>query len=166
MVEKDKITEEKVKFSGIFEFKDTYQFVYNWLVDEDYTVEEEKYSETISGDTKGIEINWKATKKVSDYFRNEIKLGWRIIGMSNVEVEKNGKKIKMNKGNIELKIVGSLSRDYMGKWDSNASMKFLRGGYDKYIIEGTMKGYNGKVFGDVSMIAEQLKAFLAIEGLK
>ncbi|MEA3329562.1 MAG: hypothetical protein U9Q06_02350 [Nanoarchaeota archaeon] len=166
MVEKDKITLEKIKRAGIFDFKETYQFVYRWLTEEDYDVEEEKYQETAKGDTKDIEIMWVCKKKVSDYFRLNLKLGWRVLGLKKIEVEKDGKRIKMDDGSFEVKITGTLERDYENKWDKNPSMKFLRGIYDKFIIEGTKKGYENKVFGDVEELSEQIKAFLAITGLK
>ncbi len=166
MVEKDKITEEKVKRSGIFDFKDTYQFAYRWLRDEDYDVEEKKYIEDVGADSKKVEIKWEATKKITDYFKIELKLDWRVLGLVNVEVEKDGKKIKTNKGGFELKISGTLIRDYQSSWDRNPMYKFLRGIYDKYIILGTVKKYEMKVFTEVETLAEEIKAFLTIEGMK
>ena len=106
MAEKEKIFEQKVKMSGLFDFKEVYQFVYRWLVEEKYDVEEQKYSEEVTGDSKKIEIVWEANKKISDYFKNQMKLAWRIIGMKSVEVEKNGKKVKTNQGTFEVKISG------------------------------------------------------------
>ncbi len=166
MSEKDKIIEQKVKRSGVFDFKEVYQFVYRWLNEEDYTVEERKYIEEVTGDAKKVEIQWIATKKVSDYFKNEMKLGWRIIGMTSVEVEQDGKKVKMNKGNFELKITGNLVKDWGSTWEKSPFMKFLRGTYDRYIIEGRIKHYEIKLYTDVDDLTEQLKAFLTVEGMK
>ncbi|OIO41325.1 hypothetical protein COX97_01885 [Candidatus Pacearchaeota archaeon CG_4_10_14_0_2_um_filter_05_32_18] len=166
MVEKDKIITEKVKRSGIFNFKDVYQFTYRWFVDEGYDVEEQKYIENVAGDSKDIEIKWVATKKVSDYFQNEIKSDWRIIGMTDVEVEKEGRKIKANKGTFEVKFTGNLKKDYEGSWEKSAMMKFLRGVYERYVIEARVKEREEKIIKDVEEILEQVKAFLTIEGMK
>lgn len=166
MAEKDKVAETKVKWSGLFDFKDVYQFAYRWLDEEDYFIEEKKYIEEVTGDSKKIEIVWIAQKKISDYFKYEQKLAWRILGMTTVEVEKNGKKIKMNKGSFEVKITSTLVKDYASTWETNPSMKFLRGIYDKFIIESRIKTYEIKCFKDGEELAEQLKAFLTIEGMK
>jgi len=166
MVEKDKIITEKVKRSGIFNFKDVYQFTYRWFVDEGYDVEEQKYIENVAGDSKDIEIKWVATKKVSDYFQNEIKSDWRIIGMTDVEVEKEGRKIKANKGTFEVKFTGNLKKDYEGSWEKSAMMKFLRGVYERYVIEARVKEREEKIIKNVEEILEQVKAFLTIEGMK
>ncbi|MEK6873329.1 MAG: hypothetical protein AABW91_00640 [Nanoarchaeota archaeon] len=166
MVEKDKIITEKVKRSGIFNFKDVYQFTHRWFIEEGYDVEEQRYVETVTGDSKDVEIKWIATKKVSDYFKNEVKSEWRILGMVDVEVEREGKKIKANKGSFEVKFTGNLLKDYEGSWERSPMMKFLRGIYDKYLIEARVKQREQKVVDDVEEILEQVKAFLTIEGMK
>jgi len=166
MAEKDKITQTKIKRVGIFHFKDVYQFIYNWFIQEDYDVDEDKYTETVDGDSKTLEIKWTATKKISDYFKNEMKLVWRILRMTNVEVEKDGRKVKMNQGAFQVKITGSLIKDYEGRWDASPIMKFLRGVYDRYIIEGRIERYQIKLFSGVEELAEEIKGFLTIEGMK
>ena len=80
-MEKDKVFSGKIKQSGIFKFKDLYEFIYDFLMGENYDVFEDKYVEKISGDSKDVEINWKATREISDYFRFEIKADWVILGM-------------------------------------------------------------------------------------
>jgi len=166
MAEKDKVTENKMKRDGVFNFKDTYKFIYNWLNEEGYDVSEDKYQEAISGDSKNIEIKWTAFKKVSDYFKFEVVLSWRVIGLVSVEAEKNGKKIKANKGSFELKVKGTIIKDYEGRWETKPAMKFLRGVYDRYIIKGRIDQYEGKLIKDVSDLIEETKAFLTIEGMK
>src|SRR3989344_4579548 len=118
MSEKDKITSQKVKYNGIF------------------------------------------------YFRNEIKLKYIIVGLKSVEVEKDGKRVKSNSGTLEINFTGTLIKDYQSTWEKNPTMKFLRGVYDRYIVEGTIEKYEIKLFGDVEDLAEQMKSFLAIEGRK
>ena len=166
MSEKDKVIEEKVKYNGIFDWRETYQFIHRWLIEEGYKVEEHKYQEQIQGDEKNIEIKWIAEKNISDYFRNEIKMTFRIYGLKKVEVEKNGKRVKINEGGFEVGITGSLVKDYQSTWENNPSMKFLRGVYDKYIIEGTVKKYSKALFNDVQDLSDQIKAFLSIEARK
>ncbi len=166
MAEKDKITETKVKWSGLFDFKETYQFMHRWLSDQDYWIEEKKYLEEISGDAKKIEIKWTASKKISDYFKFEIKLDWRIIGMTSVEVDQGGKKVKMNKGSFECKFSSTLIKDWAGAWDATPMQKFMRGIYERFIIEGRIRSYEDKLYGEMDEAAEQLKAFLTIEGKK
>jgi len=164
MVEKDTIFKGKLKQKGIFNFKDFYEFLYDYLIDENYDVFENKYVEKIEGDSKNLEIDWKATKEVSDYFRFEIQAYWIVLGMKKVKVKKDGKEVSMDSGTLEVKFTANLQKDYENRWENNAFLKFLRGIYDRYIIRTRIDDYGLKVFEEINEVIAQAKSFLAIEG--
>ncbi|MDD5191638.1 MAG: hypothetical protein PHH54_02045 [Candidatus Nanoarchaeia archaeon] len=166
MAEKDTVFSGKIKQKAIFHFKDFYGFTYDWLVGEGYKVTEKVYSEEISGDAKKIEIEWEAKKKVSDYFRFVIQVRWMILGLKNVEVQREGKKLKMNSGQVELKVKGVLVKDYEHKWEDYPVWKFLRGMYDRYIIRSRIEQYEDKLKEEVEEFIAQSKSFLVIEGMR
>jgi hypothetical protein len=164
MVEKDNVFKGKIKNTGLFDFKEFYRFCYTWLVDEGYFLVEKSYSEKVGATGKEIEIEWNATRKVSDYFRNNLKIKWRILGMTNVEVDDNGKKLKMNKGQVEISVDAVLEKDWEHRWENSAFLKFLRGMYDRYIIRSRIEQYEVKIFAEGDEFLAQAKSFLAIEG--
>src|SRR3990167_7677113 len=88
----------KLKHKGFWTFKELYEFCYNWIKDNGYDLAEKEYTEKISPIGKNIDIEWEATKDISDYFRYKIKVSWMIIGLVEAEVEEEGKKMKTNKG--------------------------------------------------------------------
>jgi len=162
MAEKDKIAEKKVKHDGIFNFKETYGFLHTLLTDLGYAVEEKGYGEKTKPEGKEIDVHWVAKRKISDYFRFILKIDW-LVHMTPVEVVRDGVKIKANKGDIEIKIIGFLERDYEHKWEATAFLRFLRGVYDRYIIKTTIEGYAEDLISDVNEMTNQLKAFLVLE---
>lgn len=164
MAEKDQIFSGKTKYTGIWDFKETYRFVYDWFIDKGYKLVEKGYSEKIKPDGKEIEIKWEAKRKISDYFRFMIKADWRILGMTSVEVQKGGAKVKMNKGYIEIKFSAILVKDYEHRWENNAFIKFLRGAYDRYIIKSRISDYEDRLLAEVDEVIAQTKSFLTIEG--
>ncbi|PIU75648.1 hypothetical protein COS75_03250 [Candidatus Pacearchaeota archaeon CG06_land_8_20_14_3_00_35_12] len=165
MSEKDLIYEEKVKYAGIFDFKDVYQTAYTWLTDYQYWVEERTYSEKIKPNGKEVEIKWIAKRKISDYFRFFLKVDWHIVGMTTVEMtDESGNKIKMNKGQFEIKVSAYLEKDYENRWEGNAFGKFLRGTYDRFVIRSRIEQYEDKVAGELEEYVAALKSFFAIEG--
>lgn len=164
MVEKDKVYAEKMKYTGIWDFKETYRFLYDWFIDKGYKLVEKSYTEKIKPDGKEIEIKWESKRKISDYFRFVIQANWRILGMTETEVQKEGVKIKMNKGYIEIKFIAILEKDYEHRWENNAFIKFLRGVYDRYIIRGRIEKYEDKILEEVDEAIAQTKSFLTIEG--
>ena len=165
MVEKEEIFSTKMKSSGIFTFKEFYQFCYEWLRDEtQLNLAEEKYEEKIAGDAKEIKIEWKGTRKVTDSFKYEIKVKYRVTKLKEIELTQEGRKIKTNQGDVEMKIAGSLLRDYEGKFEKGAFRKFLRSIYEKWVIPARIEQYEEKLIGDCDEFLAQAKAFLALEG--
>jgi len=163
MAEKDSIFKGKVKQAGIFDFKEFYSFLYDWLAGEGYNVVEKTYSEKVAGDAKDIDINWEAKKKVSDYFRFVIKVDWKILGMKKIKVKKEDKEVSMNSGLVELKFNAVLVKDYENKWEDHPFWKFLRGIYDRYIIRSRIDDYEDKLTEETDELIAQCKSFLAIE---
>jgi hypothetical protein len=167
MAEKDTIFESKVKNSGIFNFPDFYKFCYDWLADEaQLDIQEEKYIEKLSGDSKNVDVVWEGTRKVTDYFKFSIKVSFRILGLRKVEIQREGIKEKTNDGSIEMKVKGTLIRDYEGKFETTGFMKFIRSIYEKWVISSRINEYEGKLIGDCDEFLTQAKAFLDLEGKK
>jgi hypothetical protein len=164
MSEKDQVFKGKIKQSGIFSFKDFYNFAYDWLRDENYDVYEKKYSEKVKGESKDIEIEWNAERDISDYFKFSIQLSWLITGLKSVEVQKDGKKEKMDSGAMEIKFKAILIKDYEDRWENQPFWKFLRGMYERYIIRARITDYEIKILSELEEYIAQLKAFLALEG--
>jgi hypothetical protein len=163
MVEKSSVFEEKVRQKGFFSFSGLYDFCFEWLKDEGYKISEDKYTEKIKGEAKDIEVKWTALKKVTDYFKNEIKITFRIWALTDAEIEVGGKKQKTNNGDITITIKASLERDYEGKWEKSAQYKFFRGIYDRYIIRTTIDEYEDNLEEKAEKLTNEIKAFLALE---
>lgn len=165
MAEKDKIFSSSIKYGGIFSFSDFYQFCYNWLTEETgLDISEDKYSENLKGNEKEIEIEWTCTKKVTDYFKFEVKVKFEIIALTEVEIEQGGAKVKTNKGKVKVIVKGILVRDYDGKFEKDAFRKFLRSIYEKWIITSRINQFEEDLFGDCDEFLGQAKAYLALEG--
>ncbi|MBX4196067.1 hypothetical protein KW805_00575 [Candidatus Pacearchaeota archaeon] len=165
MAEKELILKEKVENSGLFDFAALYGFAHSWLKDqENYGVVEEKYSEKVSGNSRDIDIEWKATKGLSDYFRVELSVKYEVRGLTDVEVEMEGSKKKMNRGKVSVEIKGTLIRDPDSKWENSPINKLMRDIYNKYIIPSRVKDMKDIVRGDVMGFKDNLKAFLDLTG--
>jgi len=167
MPEKEEVFNSKIKYDGIVSFKDFYKFCYDWLTEETgLTMKESKYSEKLSGSSKNIDVEWVGSKKITDYFKSEVKVSFKIIGLTDVEITKDDQKIKTNKGSVEVKITGNLIRDYLGKFEKTSFQKFYRGIYEKWIIPSRIEEYEDKLAGACDEFLSQAKAYLDLEGKK
>lgn len=165
--EEETIFESKIKYNGIFSFKDFYQFCYDWLTGEnDWEIQESEYSEKLAGDSKDIDVEWKFSKKVTDYFKFKGKVKFRILKLQNIEVVQGGAKVKTNSGSVEVKIKGILARDYQGKFDRSAYRKFLRSIYEKWIISSRINEFEARLISLCDTFLGQSKAYLDLEGRK
>ena len=164
MSEKDLIVKEKVEHSGLLDFGGFYSFAHSWFKEEGYGVDEIKYAEKSDGAKRSIDIEWKITKRLSDYFKIEHKLKMEIKDLTEVEVETDGKKKKMNQGKITVEISGALIRDPDSKWDKAPFYRFMRDLYNKYIIPSRIDGVMFKVSDDVKKVKEEMKAFFEMTG--
>lgn len=165
MSEKEQVFSSKVKHTGLFSFKDFYKFCYQWLTEETgLDVAEEKYKESVKGNEKDIEIEWAGTRKITDYFKFDVKVKFVIKHLTDVEVNQDGKKIKTNNGEVETSIKGTLVRDFDGKFEKSAYKKFLRGIYEKWVIASRVEQFEEKLIGDCDEFLAQVKAYLDLEG--
>jgi hypothetical protein len=164
MAERDLLVQEKAEHDGIWDFKGFYIFAHNWLKEEGYGVDEAKYTEKVSGNEKSIFIEWLATKRLSDYFKIEHKIRFLINGLSDVEVEMDGNKKKMNKGHIEIQIKANLVSDPESKWEKSATSRFFRDMYNKYIIPTRVDNLKMEVVTDAQRFKDELKEFLDVGG--
>ena len=167
MVERDVVLKEMVKFVGISDFKGAYEYSYEWLKSEGFNVIEEKYTEKVSGDSKDIEVKWNADKKITDYFKIRLEIVWEIFGMTEVEVEIDGKRKRMNKfGEINIKIKGILERDWNSRWTSKPTHKFFKDIYYKYIVPERIEKKQLEVQEVVQNLNAEMKAYFDLTGKK
>lgn len=167
MAEKDKVFSSKIKYNGVFNFGEFYKFCFEWLRDEvGLDMVEGKYAEKLSGDSKNIDVEWSGSRKMTDYFKMEVGVAFRIIGLTNVELTDGNHKIKTNKGSIEVSIKGTLVKDYNSKFEKSAFQKMLRGVYEKTVIPSRVGEYSDKVLKDCDEFLAQAKAYLDLEGKK
>ena len=165
MAEKDIIFSSKLKYTGILDFAEFYKFCYNWITEEtELLLSEDKYVEKLSGDSKNIDIVWSGKRKITDYFQFEAKIAFKVLNLTKVEITQNGRKIDTNKGSVEISIKSTLTKDYKGKFETNAFNKFLRSIYEKWVISGRIDQMEGKIIGDSDEFLGQAKAYLDLEG--
>lgn len=162
---KDVKFETQIKYVGIFNFRDFYEFCFNWLKEEmSMTVVEKIYEEKIKGNEKELKIEWTAIAKPAEYFHFNVDVKFEIKRLADVEVTQGGKKIKTNSGEVKMKIKGTLVKDPAGQFETGGKMKVWRTMYEKFLIPSRVKQYEDVLIAKSSEFAAQIKSFLDIEG--
>jgi hypothetical protein len=163
MAEKESVYNLKIRHVGMFDFKETYRVMFEWLLHEGYDVFEKEYKEIIGQNgAKEVDVFWDATKKVSDYFKFWINVRFHPLAMTSVEVDVDGVKQKMNKGDFTIEFKSALLKDTENKWAGNDFLRFLRKNYDKYLIRERTEKSQIKLIAELESFVEYAKDFLAL----
>ncbi len=152
----------KVKYKGVFDLELLYKKLREWFLNKGYsdTCEggEEKYSEKIKPNGKQMEIIWKTGKEVEGgYFKLNISLVFFINGLNEVEVDKDGKKIKLNNGEIEISFNALLIENANNSWDEHSLMYKI---YHKLKLQNNLEEAKIDLYKDTLKIIDEAKSFL------
>lgn len=153
-----------IKDKGIFDMSELYSLIKEWLTwegygDEKKTFHEEAYVERIKGDSKQIEIKWKAEKFMGPYISHVINITFNIIGMKEVEIEMDGKKIGTNKLDLSLKLNAEIITDRQKKFTKRKLIKRL---YENYIIKERISASKGLLNAKAYTLADEIKGYLEL----
>jgi len=162
---KDVKFQTSVKYVGIFNFREFYEFCFKWLKEEmGMTVIEKEYEEKVKGNEKELKIVWLAISKPAEYFNFNVDVEFGIKRLTDVEVTRGSEKIKTNSGEIKVKVKATLVKDPDGQFETSAKMKVWRSMYEKFLVPSRIKQYEDGLIGGASEFASQMKEFLDIEG--
>jgi len=150
----------EIGFEGVMNIKEIYKILDDWLNDNNYDKNELVNVEYLRPEGKYIELVLEPNKKVSDYVKNIIKIKAVAKNVKDVEIEQDGKKKKMQEGNLSIMFRGILETDYEGRWEQKATIFFLRVLVDKYIYKFYTDRFESALAKDVREISTQAKSFL------
>jgi hypothetical protein len=159
-----KVMSTAIKDKGIFNMNELYSLIKEWLVWEGYgderkTFQEEVYVERIKGDSKQIEIKWRAEKFLGPYISHIINITFNIVGMQDIEIEIDGKKIGTNKLDLSLKMNAEVITDRQEKFKKK---RFLKKLYENYIVKERISASHGLLNAKAYTLADEIKGYLEL----
>ena len=152
----------KIDWKGIFDFSDLYKKMKVWLlyegfVDEGENFIEAKYIERIKPFGKNIEAKWFGEKNVNEYVSYFISIEFTAIGLKDAEVNFEGRKIKMNSGQVILKIKGDIVLNRQGKYEKDS---FIKRVHERRLFRKNIELYKEELAKKVTDFYTEVKAYL------
>ncbi len=161
MVERDIVVDRmKIEYEGLFSARELYKLIDNWFFEKGYDKREKQSSEIIKPTGKYVEMEFEPWKKVTDYAKNVIWIRLIMEDVKEVEIEKDGAKVKLNQGKVHIVFKGFLETDYEHRWEGKPIFYFIRVIFDKYLYKPFTMGFKQGVKEDVVHLHTQIKAFL------
>lgn len=154
------IDQLKLTYSGLFDLNGLYRIMDEWFYEKNYDRWELKNYEFVLPAGKVIEIELLPWKKTTEYFKNTIRIRLKCSEVKDVEIEKEGVMIKVNRGHVQMIIDGYLESDYEGWWEERPMLYFIRTLFDKYIFKRHFMQYEKWLVNDVYDIHGRIQRFL------
>lgn len=159
------ITGQIIRHKGLFDFNGLLKGIPGWMTQHGYSIMQKGHSQKQTGSGGYLEANWEALKEATEYVQFKIKVDIWLRDLNDVAVEKNGKAVKMNRGNIEITFNSEMSKDYNKIFatkdgEATAFHKFIRGIYEKHVIKSKLSAMEDKLLAETQSLMEHAKSFL------
>lgn len=154
-----------LSYEGVFNIKELYRIIDTWFKDRGYEKQEIKNWEDVSENEKQIVIEIIPYKKISDYARIDIRIFMIFSKLSEIDVEKDSVKYKMNKGRAEFYFDSYVVTDYENKWETKPIVFFVKNVIDKFVYRMYTSSYDGEAIRDCTEIENEIRAFMNMHRL-
>jgi hypothetical protein len=129
-----------IRYKGIFDMEGLYRLIVQWLKSRRYWVQESTYKHKVPSPLGAEEeIGFKGNRKVDDYYMYDVIINFHLWNMQEVDVIRDGKKVKLTRARMEVVLTGTMTLDYQGRFEKSPFYKKLRDFYHKYIIKDQLE---------------------------
>ena len=174
------IPEFKVKFNDVFSLRNLYIMLHELLLEENWKGDdqdpghadiEKLYSENvyqrgIHHGGKELWFWWRASKflegKYSSYLRNKLDIDAHIVYLQNVEAVHQGKKLNVQKCEIEMFFRPKIEADYESKWANHKFLKHIQALYEKRVLHVEIEKREKELWRDAYRISNKVKQYLQL----
>jgi hypothetical protein len=161
MAERDIIVDKmRMTYEGLFSVSELYKMMDEWFEEKNYDKKELKNVENVTPEGKYVEILIEPWKKVTDYAKNVIRIRMIMTNIKDVEVEKDGVKVRLNQGKIQMVFDAYLETDYENRWEQKPMFFLIRTLFDKYFYKPFTHGFHAGVKADLNDLVTRIKSFL------
>lgn len=152
----------KVSYEGLFDFADLMKTVITFFRDHGYGWFESQHNELVKETGKDIFIHVDNRHELSDYAKSRIVLYITAKDLNDVEIEKDGRKMVVNKGKITFEFEAYLMTDYMGRFEGKPWMYFYRVAMEKFIGVREIHRFKSLVRADLDIVLKEINGYLNI----
>ncbi|MEM4266817.1 MAG: hypothetical protein QW404_02060 [Candidatus Nanoarchaeia archaeon] len=144
----------KVRHVGYLDLGAFYTWLQRWFEFEGYFTPELEnfYEQKIETGGKRIEIRWIGKKKKNPYYTYVIEVIFLLININKVEVQAGEKKIRLEKGDFEIRFGAYVEKGMEGA-------NFLRKLYENIIAKKQVELYKQECYDKVYKLQEEVKAY-------
>ena len=149
-----------LSYEGLFDVHELYMMIDKWLKEKGFDKREMRNVEQVSPNGKYVELELQPWKKITDYAKHIIRMDIKILGIKDVEVRKDGHKVKLQKAKVSIIFDGYLETDWEHRWEQQPMYIFIRTLFDKFVYNTYSSKFEAQLVESVNDLRAQIKSFL------
>lgn len=162
----------RVKYKDIFDLKEFYDALHEWLLEYGWGDNEENtehwethYGERIGqSGAKEMWIRWRVKKNAEGApLVYHLDFDFHCLGIINTEVVKEGRKIKTNKGEVDMDINAYIERTYEKGLQENSLLKQFLTLFNRRVYSGTLEQRKKELYQEVYVLQNFIKQWFKLK---
>ena len=125
----------KLSYDGLFNAAELYNLVSSFFFEKGWDWYEKFNLEQITPTGKQIKIVLEPWKSVSDFYKIAVAIKIHLVDVKDIEVEQEGKMLRLNQGQIKITFDGYVVSDRQGQWTSKPFWWFFTIISQKYFFK-------------------------------
>ena len=163
MVERHLIVDNlKFSYEGLFNASEFCNLISSFFYDKGWDWYEKMNDEQITNSGKQVRIILEPWKSSSDYYKLSVKIKIHMTDLKEVEVEQDGKKLRLNHGVIHMVFDGFVTSDRNNKWTHTPFYWFLSIIFEKYFFRSHFEKMQTWIESDVEDLYNKIKTYLNV----
>lgn len=159
-----KLIVDQVKFTyeGLFDLTELYRLIDSFFYQRNWDKYEKQNIEQVFPTGKHIQWELWPFKNITDYYRMHIKIRARFIDVVKVEVEYEGRKVKLDQGRVRIIFDGYVESDRHQLWEKSPFFWFMRTMLERYVYKRHFRQQEQWLLSDLEELLGRIKSFFNV----
>lgn len=160
------IDDTRIKHKDFYNMKYLYMMCHEWLIEHqwgprsDHKWPERMYTHRwLQDGGQEIWVWWRMRKEFNNFFRYDMDIDWHVVGMEKAELVKDGKKFKVDKGEMEFKIYLKLIFDPKKDFDKSKFLNSLKETFYERIYYKDVLAHRKQLYHMVYEFKQAIKTY-------
>ena len=152
----------KFNYEGIFNLPEFYNLISGFFFEKGYDWNEKINQELVTPEGKQIRWVFEPWKNVSDYYQIIARVRVNCSDVKEVDVEQEGRTLRLNQGVIFITFDGFVKSDRHGKWESKPMYWLINILAQKYFYKEHFTKNEDWIKSDIDDLHNKIKTYLNV----
>ena len=152
----------KFSYEGLFSASELYSLIVSFFFEKGWDWVEKMNEEQITPQGKQIRLVLEPYKGATDYHKLLVKIKVNMIDVKEVEIEKNGEKLKLDHGVVRITFDGYVLSDRKNIWANKPFYWLLSYILEKYFYRRHYLGMERWIESDIEDLHQKIKSYLNV----